>query len=487
MKKLFHFLVGSFLLFPLTAEVEKPNVLVFLVDDLGYMDIGVNNPECFYETPNIDELAKSAMRFTDGYASCPVCSPSRVSMLTGKYPTRLETTHLFPGKKGSAGRSGLFHPAPFLAEMPLEETTLAEALKSKGYRTFFAGKWHLGYGPDFRPQKQGFDVNIGGHDRGGPYTGRKYFAPYKNPEIAEEGPAGEHLPARLAQETSKFITESGDEPFLAYLSFYSVHTPLQGRKDLIKKYNEKLAAQNITPSKTTDFKTLQGAGGKNHKLRVIQNHATYAAMVEAMDQAVGAVIKTLKEEGKWENTLIFFTSDNGGLATSEGWPTSNLPLKGGKGWMYEGGIREPWIIRYPGVTADGSESGEPISGIDLFSTVAAATGYEVSEEIDGVDLRPVLEGKKLEREALYWHYPHYSNQGGFPGGAVRAGDFKLLENYEDGTVALYNVREDIGETKDLSAEMPEKTAALKEKLHAYYNKFNARFLQDKDGKEAWKP
>ncbi len=470
----------------LTAA-EKPNVLVFLVDDLGYMDIGINNPNCFYETPNIDTLAKESMLFTEGYATCPVCSPSRVSMLTGKYPTTIGTTHFFPVRKGSPGRSGKFAPAPFVSELPLEETTLAEALKHQGYRTFFAGKWHLGYGENFRPQNQGFDINIGGHDRGGPYTGKKYFAPFNNPEMKEESPDGEHLPARLARETSKFIKESKDQPFFAYLSFYSVHTPLMGRKDLIQKYKEK--AKKIGHEKAKeDFETIDSASGKTNKIRVKQTHTTYAAMVEAMDIAIGSVIDTLKAEEKWDNTIIVFTSDNGGLSTSEGSPTSNKPLNGGKGWMYEGGIREPWIIRYPNVTKPGSVTATPISGIDLYPTIATAAGYTIEPEIDGVNLRPLLEGGELDRDAIYWHYPHYSNQGGIPGGAIREGDYKLLENYEDGTFKLFNLKKDIGELNDLSKQTPEKAAAMRAKLHAWYQAKDAKFLQPKkNGKTPWKP
>lgn len=465
---------------------EKPNVLVFLVDDLGYMDVGVNNPNSLYETPNIDALAKAGMLFTNGYATCPVCSPSRVSMLTGKYPTRLEATNFFPGKNKKA-RSGMFHPAPFLAELPLKEVTLAEALKAKGYGTFFAGKWHLGDGEELRPQKQGFDVNIGGWDKGGPYTGGRYFAPFDNPEIKEESPKGEHLPHRLAKETAKFITESGETPFFAYLSFYSVHTPLMGRKDLIKKYNNKMKNEGIKPSKKNDFKPITGGSGKRLSERINQTHSTYAAMVDAMDQAIGTVIKAVKEAGKWDETIIVFTSDNGGLSTAEGAPTSNTPLKAGKGWMFEGGIREPWIIRYPEVTKPGSVSDTPIAGIDLFPTIASAIGCDYGNGVDGVNLRPLLEGDELERDALYWHYPHYSNQGGIPGGAIRAGDFKLIENYEDGSVALYNLKEDIGETQDLSESMPEKAAEMRKKLHDFYKTYEAKFLEDKGKNKAWRP
>ncbi len=466
---------------------SPPNVVVFLVDDLGYMDIGANNPDCFYETPHIDALAEAGMRFTDGYASCSVCSPSRVSLLTGKYPSRVGTTHLFPGNRKREPKSGAYLPAPFVDELPREEVTLAEALKTKGYHTFFAGKWHLGYGPNFRPQKQGFDVNIGGWDKGGPYTGKRYFAPFNNPEIKVESPAGEHLPTRLARETSSFISAHKDEPFLAYLSFYSVHTPLMGRSDLKKKYQQKAQALGLQAS-PQDFGKLEGASDKEHKLRVNQNHTTYAAMVEAMDLAVGSVIETIKNEGLWENTIIVFTSDNGGLATSEGWPTSNKPLNGGKGWLYEGGIREPWIIRYPHVTESGSVSQELISGIDLYPTVATAAGYDVEADRDGIDLRPILAGEPSSRDALYWHFPHYSNQGGIPSGAIREGDYKLIENYEDGSVALYNLKEDIGESVDLSSSLPEKASAMRQKLHQFYQKHDAKFLQTKSAdKQAWSP
>ncbi len=468
-------------------EAKKPNILVFFVDDLGYMDVSVNNPDGFYETPHIEALAKSGMLFTDGYATCPVCSPSRVSMLTGKYPTRVGTTHLFPGKKGSPGKSGKFNPAPFVGELPLEEVTIAEALKSKGYATFFAGKWHLGYGEDFRPQKQGFDINIGGYDRGGPYSGKRYFAPFKNPEIKEESPDGEHLPHRLARETVKFINESGDQPFFAYLSFYSVHTPLMGRKDLIEKYKKKAIEIGNTESED-DFAPYMRTNKRLNKIRVKQTHTTYAAMVEAMDLAVGHVIEGLKKSGKYDNTIIVFTADNGGLSTSEGYPTSNKPLNGGKGWVLEGGIREPWIIRFPGVTKEGSVSKTPISGIDFFPTVAKVAGYEADDEIDGLDLRPLLEGKELERDALYWHYPHYSNQGGFPGGVIRMGDFKLVENYEDGSAALFNLVDDIGELNDIAENHPEKVTQMRTKLHAFYQKHDAKFLQPKNnGDKPWRP
>lgn len=489
----FHLRIVSTLLFTLATlgafseslvaadKTRKPkalNFVVFVVDDLGYMDVGANNPNCFYETPNVDRLAKSGMRFTDGYAANPVCSPTRYSLLTGKYPTRVRATNFFSGKRG-----GRFNPAPLNDNMPLEDITVAEALKDKGYATFFAGKWHLGQTVDYYPQNQGFDINIGGHSRGGPYTGKRYFAPFQNPQMKIESPKGDHLPDRLARDTAKFIDDNKDGPFLAYLSFYSVHTPLMGRPDLVEKYKQKAASISGVEFAEEE----QVFGKKPRKVRVLQKHAVYAAMVEAMDEAVGTVLKQLDESGVADNTVVLFTSDNGGLSTSEGSPTSNLPLRGGKGWVYEGGIREPWIVRYPGVTAAGSKSSEPICSIDLFPTIAAAAGAKVRHEIDGINIRPALEGKALGREALYWHYPHYSNQGGIPGGAIREGDYKLIERYEDGRVHLYNLKDDIGEQNDLADTMADRVEKMRTRLHDWYKTVDAKFLREKNGQIPWKP
>ncbi len=461
------------------AAGPRPNVVVFLVDDLGYMDIGANNPKCFYETPNIDRLAATGMRFTDGYAANPVCSPTRYSLMTGKYPTRVKATNFFSGK-----RKGRFAPAPLSNRMEVEEITLAEILKARGYTTFFAGKWHLGPSEEFYPQNQGFDVNVGGYHRGGPYTGRKYFAPFQNPQMKVESPDGDHLPDRLARDTAAFIRDNKDKSFLAYLSFYSVHTPLMGRKDLVQKYEAK--AKEVAGEEFAEEE--QVFGSKPRRVRILQKHAVYAAMVEAMDQAVGRVLDELEGNALSGKTIVVFTSDNGGLSTSEGSPTSNLPLRGGKGWVYEGGIREPWIVRYPGVTKPGSVSAEPICSIDLLPTIAAATGAEVEHVIDGVDITPALGGHSLKREALYWHYPHYSNQGGIPGGAVRMGDYKLFERYEDGRVHLYNLKADIGEKHDLAETMPGEVTAMRAKLHQWYKQVDAQFLQEhKQSGKPWRP
>ncbi|TWU36034.1 sulfatase [Novipirellula artificiosorum] len=461
------------------VEFRPPNVVVFLVDDLGYMDIGANNPKSFYETPHVDALADSGMRFTDGYAANPVCSPTRFSLMTGRYPSRVDATNFFSG-----ARSGKFDPAPLNNNMPLDETTLAQVLKSKGYATFFAGKWHLGETEEYYPQNRGFDINIGGYSKGGPYTGNRYFAPFKNPQMAEESPEGDHLPDRLARETAKFIDDNHDKPFFAYLAFYSVHTPLMGRADLVEKYKAKAAT--IEGAEFGDEE--QVFGDKPRQVRTLQKHAVYAAMVEAMDEAVGKVLGQLEASGVADETIVIFTSDNGGLSTSEGSPTSNLPLRGGKGWVYEGGIREPWIIRYPGMTKPGTLSSQPICSIDLLPTIASAAGVKLAQEVDGVDLLPLLKGDALPNRSLFWHYPHYSNQGGFPGGAVREGDFKLVERYEDGRVHLYNLKEDLAERNDLAAQHPERVNEMRERLHGWYQTVDAKFLQRKgDGPEPWQP
>ena len=325
------------------AAHSHPNVLFILADDLGYMDVGANNPNTFYETPNIDALAKKGMRFTSGYAACPVCSPTRASILTGKYPQRTGITDYIGGPQpGPWNHRTKLLPAPYQEYLSLSETTLAKAFKAQGYTTFFAGKWHLG--PEgYWPENQGFDVNVAGCGWGHPKT---YFSPYGNPKLAD-GPEGENLPHRLAAETVKFIESNRDKPFLAYLSFYSVHTPLEARDDLVKKYAAKAKSLKV---RGPEF----GLEGKS-KVRLMQNHPVYAGMIEAMDSAIGEVLAALDRLQLANNTIVVFTSDNGGLSTAEGQPTSNLPLRGGKGWLYEGGIREPLIFYVPAAKAENDE------------------------------------------------------------------------------------------------------------------------------------
>ncbi len=448
---------------PLFAALpSRPNVVFFLVDDLGWRDLGCFG-STFYDTPNVDRLAATGVRFTQAYAACPVCSPTRASIITGKYPQRTGITDYIATNRSNQpekwSRRTRLLPAPYSDRLALGEFTLAEALKKGGYATFFAGKWHLGpHG--FYPENQGFDVNKGGLEWGSPSGGKHYFSPYGNPKL-RDGPRGEHLPARLAAETAAFISAHRDRPFLAYLSFYSVHVPLMARDDLREKYEAKA-------------KTVKNAGPewgheRKQRVRLVQNHPVYAAMVEAMDRAVGTVLKKLDELGLADRTVVIFMSDNGGLATSEGHPTCNLPLRAGKGWLYEGGIREPMMIRAPGVTAVGSTCDTPVISMDFYPTILELAGLpaEPEQHRDGRSLVRLLKSQPLERGPLFWHYPHYGNQGGAPAAAVRDGDWKLIEWYEDGSRELFNIREDMGEKHNRAAEMPEKVRELAAKLDAW--------------------
>ncbi len=452
---------------------QKPNILFILVDDLGWTDLGCFG-STFYETPHIDRLAATGMRFTDAYAACPVCSPTRASIMTGKYPARMNTTDWFGGPKPHTvanhwTRHKPLLPAPFEENMALEEVTIAETLKEAGYQTFFAGKWHLGMTDAFWPEHQGFDSNIGGWKKGSPSRPGLYFSPYGNPRL-EDGPEGEHLPDRLADETIHFIDDHKDNPFLAYLSFYSVHTPLQSRDDLKVKYQQK--RETISPEEP-----IWGQEGER-KVRLVQEHAVYAGMVEAMDQAVGKVLDHIDNLGLTDNTIVVFMSDNGGLSTSEGHPTSNLPLRAGKGWLYEGGIREPMIIRAPGITAPGSTSPEPVTSTDFYPTILELAGLpqRPDQHIDGRSLVPLLQGGlNIDRDAIFWHYPHYGNQGGAPGAAIRNGDWKLIEFFEDNHLELYNLKDDIGEQNNMAEMHPEIVKELREKLHAWQKDVDARF------------
>lgn len=444
----------------------RPNVVFILADDLGQRDLGCYG-STFYETPHIDSLAQQGAKFTDAYAACPVCSPTRASIMTGQWPQRTGVTDYIgaPTKPEGWKRNTLLLPAPYTDRLALETPTLAKSMKAAGYPTFFAGKWHLG--PEgWWPENQGFDINMGGIDRGGPYGGKRYFSPYGNPRLTD-GPDGEHLPDRLAAETAKFIETNKDRPFFAYLSFYSVHTPLMSREDLRLKYEEKRKRLGLE---------AKWGNEETREVRLVQEHAVYAGMVEAMDLAVGRVLDKLDELGLAENTLVIFTSDNGGLSTSEGWPTSNLPLRAGKGWMYEGGIREPLLIRWPAVVKAGSVIGTPVSSPDFFPTLLDAVGLkpEPGQTLDGVSLLPLLKGGELPERALFWHYPHYGNQGGAPSAAVRRGDWKLIEWFEHDRIELFNLANDIGEQNNLAQTEPARAAALLNELRAWQQQVGAK-------------
>ncbi|MEO7319056.1 MAG: sulfatase [Chthoniobacteraceae bacterium] len=462
MKTLITLILAAFIASAGAADTARPNIVFILADDLGWADLGCYGSK-FYETPHLDRLAKQGVRFTAAYAACNVCSPTRASILTGKYPARLHLTDWLPGRTDRPDQK-LNRPV-ILQHLPLEEVTIAEALKEGGYSTAFIGKWHLG-GPALYPEKQGFDVNIGGCDKGHPPS---YFSPYRIPTLPD-GPPGEFLTDRLTEEAVKFIESAKGKPFFLYLSHYAVHTPLQARPEVIAKYQAKAGQlASAEPEFITDL---------GRQVRQIQRHATYAAMIESLDDSVGRVMNKLEELGLDRNTVIVFTSDNGGLSTAEGSPTSNVPLRMGKGWNFEGGVREPLLVSWPGVAEPGSVCDAPMISTDYYPTLLemARLPSRPQQHLDGVSLVPLLQGGTAPERALFWHYPHYSNQGGGPGGAVRVGDFKLIEGFEDMRVQLFNLQTDVGEKHDLAAQMPEKTVALRGQLHAWREVVQAQMM-----------
>lgn len=449
----------------LVRGAERPNVLFILADDLGWRDLSIEG-STFYETPNIDRIAKEGMRFTQGYATCQVCSPSRASIMTGKYPARLNITDYIGAPEGTRWRrNSRLLPAHYNHQLPHEDVSLAEAFREGGYRTFFAGKWHLGGEGSF-PEDHGFEINIGGHHRGSPPGG--FFSPYNNPKM-ESGPAGEYLPLRLGQETVRFIEEHKDEPFLAYLSFYMVHAPLQTTKALWSKYREKASRQSIPDHRFIIDRTSP--------VRQVQDHPIYGGMLEAMDQAVGMVLKTLDRLGLEDNTIVVFTSDNGGVSAGDGKATSNLPLRGGKGRQWEGGIREPYYIKWPGVVASGSKSATKAIGTDFYPTLLEMVGLPLRPEqhVDGVSLVPVLKGGTIANRPLFWHYPHYGNQGGEPSSIIRSNDWKLIYYHEDGRRELYNILTDREEQNDVAKEEVNRVNEMFERLVAWLQETDARF------------
>jgi arylsulfatase A-like enzyme len=430
---------------------DRPNIVLILADDLGWADLGCYGSK-YHRTPHLDQFAAAGLRFTNAYTACPVCSPTRASLLTGRYPQRYNLTDWLPGRPDRTDQK-LLRPK-INQQLPLEEITLAEALKPAAYVSGHVGKWHLG-GKGFGPEQQGFAVNIAGDQTG---TCRSYFAPFKSKDGTfmpglEAAPDGEYLTDRLTSEAEKFITANRDRPFFLYLAHYAPHTPLRAKPELVAKYK----------------------AGKHGE----QGNPAYAAMLESLDDGVGRVLAKLDELKLAERTIVIFTSDNGGLATLEGMPaaaTYNGPLREGKGYLYEGGIRVPLLVRWPGVTKAGTTSAVPVCSIDFFPTALEACGVTSAAKTDGVSLVPLLKGGELKRDALYWHYPHYANQGSRPGGAVRAGAFKLIEFYEDGHRELYDVTKDVSEARNLIAEKPEVAKELSAKLDAWRKDVGARMM-----------
>ncbi len=456
--------------------VNKPNIIFFLADDLGWRDLACSG-STFYETPNIDRIRSGGMMFTDAYAACPVCSPTRASILTGKYPARLGITdwidwfgHIHPAR-------GKLIDVPYRKEMALSEQTIAHSFQAAGYATWHVGKWHLG-DEGHLPTDFGFDVNIGGGLEGSPGRGG-YFSPWTIAALrSADVPEGTYLTDYLGDETAKLIRDHASSskdpaPFFLSFPFYQVHTPIQGKPELVQKYQDKMVStglDKVKPFEEGGYFPSEHKKRERIKRRLVQSDPEYAAMIESLDENVGKVLDTIEELGIAENTVIFFTSDNGGLATSEGSPTCNAPLSEGKGWMYEGGTREPLLVKWPRVVAPGSTSHANVTSPDFYPTLLEIARLPLmpTQHVDGVSFMASLAGDPdYRRGPMYWHYPHYGNQGGTPGASVRDGDWKLIRFFEDGHEELYNLSADIGETKNLADSEPEKRAELSAKLTAW--------------------
>jgi arylsulfatase A-like enzyme len=447
---------------------SKPNVLFIYVDDLGYYDLSCMGSK-YYETPNTDRIAHEGMIFTNGYSNSQVCSPSRASVMTGKFPARHGITDWIGARTGEEwrkqGRYNQLLPSEYVHNLPHEYVTLPEALKEAGYKTFFAGKWHLGSEGSWA-EDHGFDINKGGWDRGWPDGG--FYSPWENPRL-ESGPDGESLTMRLANETADFLQEHKDTSFFAFLSFYAVHAPMQTTQEKWAKYRDKAEEMGIAE---TGFEM-----GHFLPIRQVQDHPVYAGLVETMDDAVGVVLNALDELGLAENTIVIFTSDNGGVSAGDAFATSNLPLRGGKGYQFEGGIRVPFFIKVPWLNQQGEENHTPVTGADFYPTLLELTGLELrpNEHQDGFSLVPFLNGGSIEDRSLIWHYPHYGNQGGQPSSIIRLGDWKLIHYYEDGREELYNLKNDLEEINNVAGENQEMAKLLSENLFTYLNEVGARF------------
>jgi len=429
---------------------KSPNVVFFLVDDLGWADIEQNG-STGYQTPNINALAKQGMSFKDAYATHPLCIGSRYSLMTGKYPARIKKSKEF-------------------GTMPPKETTLAEAFKQAGYQTFFAGKWHLGKSGAY-PQDQGFDINVGGHDKGAPAS---YFYPYGDDENPKKVPKLDHIDSKgdyltdsLTDKALDFIEANQEKTFLLYLSHYAVHVPLE-----VKESYKKEAQHFINKQKFNGpaFKELNNAKEKLH-----QDNATYAGMIRSIDDSLGAVIAKLEALNLANDTIIVFTSDNGGESTKTtaygGKATSNQPLKAGKCWLYEGGIRVPLIVKWPNNIPANSHSQVRVTGADHFPTLLELTGLNLmpDKHLDGRSYMQTLTQKReLQRDAMFWHFPtqgHLAKVCGTPSGtAIRDGNYKLINWYDTGSYELYNLENDIKESFNLATKQPQRAKRLLKQL-----------------------
>jgi arylsulfatase A-like enzyme len=474
--------------------MKKPNIVFILIDDMGWRDITCYGSK-FYETPNIDRLSQEGMRFTDAYAACPVCSPTRASILTGRYPATLGLTDYIDWTGKVHPCKGRVIDVPYIKALPTSEHSLARALRQGGYSTWHVGKWHLGDKGN-HPEDHGFDVNIGGCKYGSPHKGG-YFSPWTIPALENaDVPEGTYLTDYLTDRAIDLIQKKDDRPFFLNLWYYSVHTPIQAKAEKIMKYRDKVRAMGLDKVKTfekgdpfpTEHKRATEHKRDQHiSRRLVQSDPVYAAMIESLDENIGRLLKAIKDTGREENTIVIFTSDNGGLATAEGSPTSNAPLSEGKGWMYEGGTREPLLVKWPEQIKPGTACSVPVTSTDFYPTFLQAAGLDPIPEqhCDGVSIMDLLRGEqKLDRGPMFWHYPHYGNQGGTPGSSIREGDYKLIEFFEDSRLELYNLREDIEENNNLAEKEPEKARQLHDQLKAWREKIEAKIPQVNPD---WKP
>lgn len=453
----------------------RPNILFIVVDDLGYADLSVMGSQ-YYETPNIDGIAKSGTIFSHGYAASAVCSPSRASLLNGQFTARHGLTQYDGAKSGEAWRKLNRHtkllPPEFRHHLNPDDITLPEVLKENSYATFFAGKWHLGSAGDRSlPTDHGFDVNQGGYEKGGPYSGG-YFSPFNNPNMIDfEEEKGMSLSMKLANETSNFIKANKDSTFFAYLSFYAVHSPIQTTKAKWNKYREKAESMGIHETGFEMERVLPA--------RKYQDNPVYAGLIEQVDEAVGSVLKTLKELNLDKNTMVIFTSDNGGVTSGDNYSTNQLTLRGGKGYQWEGGIRVPYFIHVPWMQQEGKQIEVPVSGVDLYPTILDLAGIPLKSKqyIDGVSIKPLLERDSIASRPLYWHYPHYGNQGGEPTSIIREGNWKLIYYWEDHHIELYDLQSDISESNNLLGEQEALALQMKDKLLSWLQETETHYAE----------
>ena len=502
-----------------TLALDRPNIVLFLVDDMGWRDLGVYGSS-LYETPTIDRFASESVRFTNAYAAGHVCSPTRASLMTGKYPARLRLTDWLPGRREHDFERLL--SADKIQALPLEEATLAETLQEHGYRTGIFGKWHLG-DEEAGPLHQGFDVQVpqwnGCCPRGG------YHPPYEMEGLAVANEEDEYVTDRLTDLALGFIHDhSGEEsaqPFFLYLSHFAVHDPIQGREDLVQKYRDTLAdlpapsGQDFVlegnpdaPSPLSRDELRELATGPSHRehrvlpqrtiqVKQHQDNPEFAAMVESVDESLGRVLDALETTNQLENTIVVFYSDNGGMSAANfgrpdrvveadqldaAYSTSNLPLRGAKGWLYEGGVRVPLIVRWPNGGERGTVRHEPVISPDLYPTLLEMAGLSArpDQHVDGMSFAAALKGEDFDRGPIYWHFPHYSNHGmQSPNGAIRLGDFKLLEYFENDTVQLFDLANDPGEREDLARTNPEKAEELRDQLHEWRQSVSAAMPRER--------